>query len=199
MGMFGKILGGIANPTALLGTALGGGADIYSAYQNAENVKDTNAMNQLNAREQMQFQERMSSTAHQREVEDLKRAGLNPMLSANDGASTPAGAMSTSVPVPSMLSGVASSAREFVSLLQDVNESGSRIELNKSLGKKALADAGVSEQHKDVMSSDAYIERMKRNVLETLVDSVKKMFGPSYKRWKVDGNKLFEVDPASGN
>ncbi|AXH77998.1 MAG: DNA pilot protein [Microviridae sp.] len=46
------------------------------------------------AQAQMDFQEKMSNTAHQREVKDLIAAGINPMLSAKlGGASTPQGAM----------------------------------------------------------------------------------------------------------
>lgn len=51
----------------------------------------------VSAKDQMRWQEFMSDTAHQREMEDLRRAGLNPVLSAGgSGASTPSGSQDSS-------------------------------------------------------------------------------------------------------
>lgn len=63
-----------------------------TGFMGQRGAKAANAANAQLAHNQMQFQERMSRTAYQRQVEDMKAAGINPMLSAKmGGASTPSG------------------------------------------------------------------------------------------------------------
>lgn len=67
------------------------GGAIVSGLFGREGQRSANAANRQEAHENRVFQEAMSNSAHQREVNDLKKAGLNPILSVNAGASSPAG------------------------------------------------------------------------------------------------------------
>lgn len=72
-------------------------ADRQMQFQQASNAQAM-AFNAEQAQKQMDFQREMSSTAHRREVADLRLAGLNPILSVNhSGASSPSGAAGSGV------------------------------------------------------------------------------------------------------
>lgn len=67
-----------------------------------ESVTSANAYNAAEAQKNRDWQEKMSSTSYQRAVEDMKKAGINPILAAkNGGTDTGSGATASSAGLPS--------------------------------------------------------------------------------------------------
>lgn len=127
---------------------LSAGATILSGLFGRSSAKDQNRAADAQAQREMDFQERMSSTSHQREVADLRAAGLNPILSAHGGASSPGGAMApvvnTSEPLRDSIKSSAASALDSANIMltrETANTQKTQQELNRANAAKSLAEA----------------------------------------------------------
>ena len=128
MGFFKDILSPV---TSVIGSA----ASLFGGLKSNEMASD-------NAQANRDFQLHMASNAHQLEVKDLKKAGLNPILSANAGATASGGANASFINPAEGVSGGLNSA---AMLLQQQNLVKAQTDQMRSLADKNASDASVAQ------------------------------------------------------
>ena len=156
---------------ALIGAAAGIGGGLLGNYLNSREM-----------RKQREWMEHMSNTAHQREVQDLRNAGLNPILSATggNGASTPQGQL---IPMEDPVekginSALAIRQQESTIGLQDAQaaQASSQSQLNTASAKQAeeqskLLQISQDKVRKEMSEIDARIRNLDAGSQKSLADA----------------------------
>ena len=160
--MFGAILGAVG----ALGSAL-----------IAKKARDkANKINVELARENREFQQVMSDTAIQRRVEDLKKAGLNPILAVSGigAASTPPGNVATVQPVITDVASHLATAKLLKELkLTDefIQTENTKQQLNSAAAMRTLAETRNIEAVNPAVKASARLTALERDFMRRILES----------------------------
>jgi len=150
----------------------GAAGGIFSGAASLIGQERANRANAELAGRQMEFQRHMSNTAHEREVRDLRRAGLNPILSATggQGASTPAGA---SAVMENSEGAAATSAIEALRLRKEIQATAQEIETSKAVEQREKATAKEIDARTPGVAGES---KAKETIFNQLTNGMRKAF-----------------------
>lgn len=146
---------------ALGGAAIGGLASIFGQER-------ANRANAKEASKNRKFQQKMSDTSVRRQVADMKAAGLNPILAAGGGASTPSGATARH---ENVLEKASSSALEIARIKKDLKAVDAATDLQKIQGETHKTQQFLNETNAQTQwrQQELLQQNMKKAQAETKI------------------------------
>lgn len=153
-------------------------ADMVSADKDRDAQKEANDKNIQLAREQMEFQERMSSSAYQRAKLDMLKAGLNPtaLASGVNAASTPQGATARveAEPAGAALRALSSSAKSAIPMYQEMEKRDADIQLTRASEVTQQAQAAAQIASAKKAEQEAINTEMENKVMKKKMPALAK-------------------------
>lgn len=132
------------------GAAVSGGLNVFGAGQ-------ANAASAAEAAKNREWQRAMANSAHSREMDDLRAAGMNPILAAGGGAPTGSGAqgqVQAARPGDDVMNAL-TSARDFARMKKELSMQDSQQKLMEAQTAQALSQKKLIETNSRTAAANA--------------------------------------------